>query len=447
MSLDYYSRRDVQKALLAVAEDREVSARFGQGFGKRPDVLEFPGDVLEMAKRGATSFHVSEERWFDVFDLKPGMPKREMDSNRKGWDLILDIDTPHWDYARWTTYYLIEALKSYGIKSIFLKFSGSKGFHIGVPFESFPDEVKGMKIRELFPEAPKVITLYLENMIKSHLSKKILEGTDVEKISKKCEKTVDELMKDGEFNPFVLVDIDTILISSRHLFRAPYSMHEKLGLVSVPIDIEKCLEFKKEDAEPSKVRCDKGFLVREGVDRGEARGLIIQAYDDWYSKSKKNIYLEGHEEVKEKGNFEVPKEAVLEEFFPACITNILNKGMEDGKKRSLFILINFLRSVGWSWVMVRERIDEWNKLNPQSLREVYINAQIAWNKKLGKDILPPNCANKAYYKDLLICCDDDSCKNYKNPVNFALRRSRAAKKYGKKKKMKEVKKNESNKRN
>ncbi|MDP3918421.1 MAG: hypothetical protein Q8Q35_00760 [Nanoarchaeota archaeon] len=120
---EFYSRREVQARILETAEDREVAPRYNQGFGRRPDVLQFPGDILEMAKKGATSFHISEERWENPLNLKPGMAKSALDENRKGWDLILDIDTSYWYGAKLTSYLLIEALKFQDVKNIYCKFS------------------------------------------------------------------------------------------------------------------------------------------------------------------------------------------------------------------------------------------------------------------------------------------------------------------------------------
>jgi len=41
---------------------------------------------------------------------------------------------------------------------------------------------------------------------------------------------------------------------------------------------------------------------------------------------------------------------INEDLFPPCIKNILNnKEIEDGRKRSLFILINFFTNIGWDW--------------------------------------------------------------------------------------------------
>src|SRR3990167_4434778 len=92
--LDYYSRKDIQKAILESSKNKEVAVKYSSGsFGKRPDSLNFEQDVFELAKQGATSFHISEEHWRNPLLLKPGMTKLELDKLRVGYDIILDIDT------------------------------------------------------------------------------------------------------------------------------------------------------------------------------------------------------------------------------------------------------------------------------------------------------------------------------------------------------------------
>ena len=60
-SLMYYKRKEVQSAIVREAQDKECSVRFiNEGFGKRPDILTYENDVLELAKKKATSFHCSE---------------------------------------------------------------------------------------------------------------------------------------------------------------------------------------------------------------------------------------------------------------------------------------------------------------------------------------------------------------------------------------------------
>ncbi len=423
--------------MLELSEDREVAPRYGQGFGRRPDVLQFPGDVMDMAKKGATSFHVSEERWSNPLQLKAGMTKRELDLNRKGWDLILDIDTVHWDYAKLTAYFLIEAIKFHDVKNVSIKFSGNKGFHIGIPFESFPDEVNGVNIKNWFPEGPRIITEYLENMIWDMLAKKILDKENITDIAKKVEKPKEELMKDGKFNPFVLVDIDTILISNRHLFRSVYSLHEKSMLASVPIPIEKIMEFEKVDAEPENIETTMNFLDRSKSVDNDAKQLLIQAFD-WHGKKHAIRGSEGLVEV-ERRTINVPKNAIPENHFPKCIEKLLEGKLEDGKKRALFVLINFLKSMNWRHEDMVERLKQWNKSNKQPLSPSYFIGQMNWHKKQKETVLPPNCSNNAYYRDIGIACEKHICEKLKNPVNCA-KRSQWIEREKKKKQVRKVKK-------
>lgn len=422
--LRYYSRKDVQKAIVEQAKDKEVGVRYKDSFGKRPDTLQFETDVFEFARKGATSFHISEETWNDPMNLLTGTTRKQLDEQRKGWDLILDIDCPYWDYSKLTAYLLVEALKFHNVKTISVKFSGNKGMHIGVPFEAFPNEVAGKKTKDLYPEGLRVIAAYLQEMIRPMLIQKILEKETVRDIVKRTGKTEAELTKDGEFDPFTLIDIDTILISSRHLYRMAYSLHEKSGLASVPIEPSKILEFEKEMAQPEKVTTTLKFMDRTKIEEKEARELIIQAFD-WHSKqSIKDKLKESNTETKTKTSYEPTTIAINEDKFPECIKKILAGNMQDGKKRALFVLLRFLRNVGWSPETTDKKIREWNKTNTEPLGESYIITQLMWHKRQKDLMLPPNCANSNYYNDLQLCSGNNVCMRYKNPVNFTKTQSR-----------------------
>lgn len=415
--LNFYKREDVQNEILKVCKDREVAVRYNSFFGRRPDVMVVPGDIIDAAKKGASSFHISEERWSNPLDIVTGMNKRELDDLRIGWDLVLDIDTSYWNYAKLTAYYLIEAIKFHGVKNISCKFSGNKGFHIVVPFEAFPDQVNGVLIKNLFPEALRVMAEYLQNMIKDHLIASMLSKNNIDEIVEMTGIKKEDLMKDGKFDPFTIIDIDTILISSRHLFRSPYSAHEKSGLISIPIHPDTILQFEKHMAEIENVRTDIPFLDREAVEKGEATHLIVQSFD-WHTQNTKTYDAPT---VVVKKEFETPKDAIAKEFFPPCINKILEARFEDGRKRALFILVNFLLSVGWSGEQVKQELINWNNRLPESLREGYLLSQIQWHLRQNKTILPPNCDKKEYYQDLFFCDKTNNC-NSKNPVNYAMRR-------------------------
>src|SRR3989338_7180285 len=421
--LKYYSRKDVQKKILESAKDREIGVKYGKdgGFGKRPDVLQFDNDILELVKGGATSFHVSEERWKNPLLIQTGMSKSQLDNIRIGWDAILDVDCKFLEYSKVTAELLVEALKFHDVKNIGVKFSGGSGMHIGIPFESFPHSVDGKETKDLFPEGVRVIAEYLKNMIKDPLRERILNLSKIEDIAKAVDKKKEELFEKNIFNPFSVVGIDSVLIASRHLYRAPYSINEKKGLVSIPISPDSIKNFNLNMAKIDNVEIKKTFLPKK-VDDYEAGQLIMQAFDAL--KKKRFILPEG--EIKTKREFETPQMAVKAEHWPPCIQMGL-KGMGDGKKRFLFILLNFLKSLSWDMDSIEKIVKEWNQKNREPLKEGYIISQLNWHRQHKEKILPPNCANPAYYADLGIKCPEEICSKCKNPVNFSLRKLRMLK--------------------
>ncbi len=413
--LKYYKRKDVQKAILANSQDREIAVCYGGvGFGKRPDSLQHEGDILESVKLGASSFHGSEELWSNPLQIDTLMKDKEMSELRKGWDLVLDIDGCDLEFSKIGADLIIKALLYYGVKGVSCKFSGNKGFHIGVPFEAFPDKVHEKETRLLYPDGPRKIAAYLKEMIRKHLAREILKKYKVKDLMKKSGKKFGELIINNKLDPFSLMDIDTILISKRHLYRMPYCFNEKSGLISLPIALDKVLEFDKEQAKPENIKVGRYFLEREGIIKGEAKQLIVQAFD--FNIEKEDIG------IKETREFNIPTKAVQEQFFPPCIKLIL-RGLEDGRKRALFILINFLSSLGWDYDQMEKFLKDWNKRNSTGLSEGYLLSQIKYHKNQKKKILPPNCANNLYYKELGICKPDNLCSKIKNPVNYSTRKT------------------------
>jgi hypothetical protein len=420
--LKYYKRPEVQEALVGAADKKEIAISYGgTGYGKRPDALNYPRDVLEMVRQGATSFHCSEELWKNPLHIVTGMKPEELNELRIGWDLILDIDCSELEYSKIAADLLVQALRHHGVQHVSVKFSGNHGFHIGVPFEAFPETVNGKLIKDQFPDGPRKIAAYLQAMIKEPLGQKLLQKDTLSNIAEKIKKNVGEIVKNGQFEPFNVLSIDTILISTRHLYRMPYSMNEKSGLISVIIKPEEILSFDKKDASPEKVVPKMTYLDRNNIIPGEAKKLIVQAFD--YKTT-----LEGPTEIKEmldkgKKTFEPITDAVPEQYFPPCI-QLISQGLKDGRKRAMFVLINFLTSCGWSYEKIDNYLTEWNKKNAEPLREVLIQGQLRYHKMMKKRALPPNCDNKAYMVDLGVCKPDGFCSKIKNPANYAIAKQR-----------------------
>ena len=416
--LKHYSRKEVQDEIVRCSRDKEVVGSYGgKGYARRPDAIHYPSDVMELVKQGITSFHMSEELWENPLSISPLMKKTEIEDLRIGWDLILDIDCNFLEYSKMAAHLLVEALKYQGIKSVSVKFSGNHGFHIGVPYEAFPSQVMGTKTNKLFPEAPRRIALFLKEMIRDHLRKMMLDLDSFDEIVKKSEVPKEELMINGVFDPFVILEIDTILISSRHLLRHVYSFNEKSGWISTPIRDEQIMGFDIKDALPENVNdFSVKFLDRESAVEGEATRLFVQAFD-----FKPLIQDEYKALAEEKKEYDIPEEAIPELLFPPCIHKILG-GLKDGRKRALFILVNFMSSAGWSHEQIEHRLEEWNRKNPEPLKEVMIKGQVRYHKQQKNQILPPNCLN-SYYKDLQICFPDNLCNKVRNPIQYSRRKT------------------------
>ncbi len=399
----YYSRPDIQKIIFEFSKNREICPRYFEGFGKRPDSFQYQGDVFELVKKGATSFHCSEELWDDALKIQTGMNEKQLNEIRIGWDLLIDIDSKYIDYSKIMADIIIQFLKFNGIKKIGCKFSGSKGFHLIVPWRAFPKEINGVKTSDMFPEYPRIITKYIIEKTKKQLIEKI---SDLSRPSK--------YVKDYKAPKEVMPDL--VLVSPRHLFRMPYSLHEKTALASVVLDSEEIKEFDLKDADPLKIQI-KNFIP--DCEEGEASELLMQALD-W---AKVNELNAGVSNEKVSGKFAgfkpIELKNITEQQFPPCVQNIL-KGVKDGKKRAVFVLINLFRSIGMDKEEMEKRIYEWNKKNEVPLKEGYIKTQLIWSYK-RKPIMPQNC--KEFYQGMGVCAPDNSCRIIKNPVNYVIRKN------------------------
>ncbi len=496
----YYSNPKVQEYLSAFAVDREVVPRYFEGFGKRPDTLQYPSDVMGLVLKGATSLHASEELWKDPLQLNSDMVQEEMHELRKGWDLLIDIDSPFLDCSRIAGKLIIAALEHHGVKNLGIKFSGSKGFHLIVSGSAFPLVYEGQETRKMFPVWPRAISEYLMHFIRAeynrqaseiltnfaaienrtHVSKEELleiyckicerpakKGALVElhcpvcglkmerrdvKLTKRrlrclnndcagvlevgnnkeyyfCEYCKDPEIearslssdrhpesfdKTKEVSAAKVAALDLVLVAPRHLFRMPYSLHEKTALASVVLTKEELGSFSPRDAEALKIQL-RPFIKKSF--EGEATKLLAAALA--WKKTR-----ESEEERQEKGKKKEYKSeelieltGVSEDMFPPPIKKLF-KGLQDGKKRGLFVIITFLRACNFPLEYVSGKVKEWNKLNQPPLKEGYIKSQMDWHFRQKKKILPPNYENHSFYKDLGLL---DKKPEVKNPIVEVMR--------------------------
>jgi hypothetical protein len=409
----YYSRPDIKKAIFDFSKDREVVPSYMmEGFGKRPDTLQYPGDIFELVKRGATSFHCSEELWEDPLKISIDMNEKQMNELRKGWDLLIDIDSKYLDYSKIMVQQTIKVFKFHNIKNFGIKFSGSKGFHIIIPWKAFPKEINEIKTSDMFPEWPRIITRYITEITEKEL---------IEKTSSlaKPSKYVRDFQVPKEVMP------DLILVSPRHLFRMPYSLHEKTALASVVLEPEEVENFQPRDADPLKAK-PRDFIPDS--EEGEAAELLREALD-WY----KNKYPEEEKEKREFDFKPVKLTDLSEKYFPSSIQKILQGIKGDGRKRALFVLMNLFRSIGMEKEELEKRIYAWNEKNEVPLKTGYIKSQLISSYR-KKPILPPNY-DKDYYKGIGVAPTEEEIR-YKNPVSYIIKKSFQEKRRKKPKKSK-----------
>ncbi len=505
----YYSNPKIQKAIFDFSKDREVVPSYNmESFGKRPDSLQYPADIMAAVNKGATSFHSSEEIWHNPLEINSDMSQSDMNSLRKSWDLLIDVDSPYLDFSKIATRLLIKALEKHGIVNYGVKFSGSKGFHLIVPGKAFPEEFQEQKRHESFPVWPRAICGFLMEEIKKEYNEEISkdEWTDstfkalkertglteediteipcpncnksakkgnivnfvcnrckqpymrknykITKRKLKCNDIVcpgfyevfnqEELFscddcgyssldkktsgrntityeravkfREGYSEDFseersgeMMGSADIVLVSPRHLFRMPYSLHEKTVLASIVLTKDEIPNFNPRTANPLNVEV-KNFYPESEKD--EAKNLLATALE-WAKNQETQEETRMREKYKDMKFEDVDYSHLTPEQFPRTIKKLL-KGLQDGRKRGLFILLTFLKSIGYSPEKINETCRDWNKKNQPPLKEGYLKSQVDWHLKQKRKILPPNYSNQSFYKDLKLF---DKKPDAKNPLS------------------------------
>lgn len=398
----YYEQEELVDIITEVAQYREIAPTYPQGYGKRPDAINFPGDFEQFVDQGAVAFHASVEKWRNPLLIDN---VSDLDRLRTGWDLVIDIDCDYsFELAKDTARLVVNELEEHDIQSIGVKFSGNRGFHIAVKGEAFPSKIGGEEISEMYPYFVRGIVDYIRENLRDEM-KKLVKKHGFE----------EEMKTDQGPDPYQVSDIENDW-GSRHLFRIPYSLHDGTWLVSKPIDKNRIEEFEKEEARMDKIEFETRFFKQPE----DNEALVLAENVDYFLEQRQE---KKEEERMKKKEFSRPDEAIPEEYFPPTIKNILT-GLEDGRKRALFVLLNFYRTVGYDWDSIESKIWEWNDRNKEALRESYVKTQLNWHRNRSEDVPPPNYDSKGYYKDMQVYEGDNLEEKVKNPVNYAFRKAK-----------------------
>lgn len=417
--LEYYANDFVIKQLLENSQDREVAGAFWDGtYDQRPNILQFPSDILQMVKKGVTSFHFSVEHWTNPMAITTNI--ENYDKFRKGWDVIIDIDSKMGlGESKIAARLVCELLEKYDIKNAGIKFSGRRGFHIVLPWIMFPKAIDYMPAEKLYPAVPRAISGFIREKIKDDLMKELIKSKGAESLLSIIEERPEEM------SPYFFVEIEKGW-GNRHMVRAPFSLNEKTWLASIPIAFSQLEDFDPITAQPKNVIAHYNTFVDffKG-EENEAQDLLLDAMD-WYSTIKK-------EKPQEKKQIVVWENKITEEYFPPCIKNIL-AGMSDGRKRSIFTLVNFLRIMNWSWPEVEQKIFEWNEKNRPPLPRSIILGHLRYsqNNQYTTVNCPPD--GDLYYTDTGVCKPDNICKAgtnkivIKNPIVYPFKLMKVSRK-------------------
>lgn len=398
----YYAREEVQQALVQAAAHREAIGVFRTGsFGKRPGTLHYPQDIISQARKGVVEFHYSIEHWNNPVTL----------DRRIGFDLLFDLDCKVMEHGKIAALLLVELLQKHGIEHPSIKFSGNRGFHVGIPWASLPKEIDFTPTQELFPDVARKVATYVREQLRDSLEVALLKTASPEQLAKQTEQSLTAFASQDGIDPFRIVDIDPVLISTRHLVRMPYSLNKKAFLVSLPLTPDALKGFRREDADPAKVKVSTRFMSSGKEREGEtlfAEGL------DWFAHHRPRQAPPGK---KRMITTKVPADR-----FPPCM-KIIEGGLQDGKKRAVFILINFLRSMKWEWEEIEAYLGDWNKKNTPPLPEQYLVTSVRYYRN-KKHFPPPNCTQE-WYVSMGVCKPDAVCgsrESIKNPVNYPFRK-------------------------
>ncbi len=174
-------------------------------------------------------------------DIIPSVHR--INSNRPDW-LVIDIDAGSKVPFKKTievTRLIYEIFQEFDLNPA-LKFSGSRGFQIWSLIKDFeiPKECKPFPLRQKTKRQKNYFTIFSDfvRIIQKEVDKKVPNLTTCDLTQK--QKREDKIL------------LDPSSMKKMGLVRAPYSIHSKTGLISLPIDISELPKFKLEKAKIEK---------------------------------------------------------------------------------------------------------------------------------------------------------------------------------------------------
>jgi len=245
----YYSK--VGEAMLEFLKNRAVAAyvvksdkvffvRWENKAKRIPVIVNSLSKLLSLVDRGFIDFIPC------VHPLEENIPDR----------LVIDMDvgdkikaSEYWlDIVKYVTYATVKVLRKLKIEPC-VKFSGSRGFHIwfGLRKESEVEELPFTN-RDYFAEARRFI-VRLTQLVEEELENTPEAVRVIRKIVPEWKPIVTSQVAHKDLRKDQVL-LDWSSMKRNGVARAPFSLHYKTALVSVPVKPDKIMEFSIEDAKP-----------------------------------------------------------------------------------------------------------------------------------------------------------------------------------------------------
>ncbi|MEM2796134.1 MAG: hypothetical protein QXR15_02455 [Candidatus Hadarchaeales archaeon] len=181
--------------------------------------------------------------WLDIHGIDFIPYIHRIGSDRPDW-LVIDFDAGkkvEFEQTKKVVMTAAEVLHDYGIE-VALKFSGSRGFQLWAVFEphDLPTDYQPKKLKTERRER-NFFTFYSDiiRFVESRVAKKLPNLTTSETAKK--EEREDKVL------------LDASIIKPMGDVRAPYSMHHRTGLISMPVGLDELEEFEPKQADPDLV--------------------------------------------------------------------------------------------------------------------------------------------------------------------------------------------------
>ncbi|MEM2914205.1 MAG: DNA primase noncatalytic subunit PriX [Candidatus Bathyarchaeia archaeon] len=285
----YYSCQDILDALASQCKNKEVFLKSKDHVSQRPLKVDSKEELKSLIKK----YNFGEP--FGIFSSIELYDDPLSFNRRIGWDFVIDLDGDDIEQLKICVSSIAGVLKTFKIESFKIKFSGRRGFHFIVDGDAFNVFKSQDEFIKAYPQLPKLICQFLEASLKPN-------------------------QKKG-------VKFDYEIYQPRRLLRLAYSLHEESNLISLPLLIDKIMNFKLENAKPENVKVDWDWLSIKPK-FGEAWDLL-DTISRWVKRKKD----------------EAPAIKILRPLSSKSlkryewIENLLNKLIDDGRHRILWLII------------------------------------------------------------------------------------------------------------